>query len=301
MSATLERRPRIGVPWRTAKQERAGDTRYYRDYLVAVRDAGGDPVKVSLLLPPRELAQLAKTLDAVVLPGSPADVAPKRYRGKIHNKNAPADVKRENTDIALLTDAFAAGKPVLAICYGTQLLNVYLGGTLVQDIPTELAGKVAVHGKVSGAIKHDHDSGDPATLHTVRLTRGRLAKLARHGTVRVNSSHHQSILRPGRGLRVTALASDGVVEAVEGVAGPQWVVGVQWHPERMRRPPKANKSKPMQPKDGAAKDGRDGVALAKALFSTLVVEARIAAKRSRSNLRGRGALHVESGSRKRPQ
>src|ERR1700722_15462637 len=133
-------RPRIGVPWRPVRQERAGDTRYNRDYLQAVKDAGGEPVPVSLLLPPGKLAKLAGTLDALVLPGSPADVNPKLYRSKHHRKTALPDVKRENTDIALLKDAFPAGKPVLAICYGTQLLNVHLGGTLMQDIPSEAAG-----------------------------------------------------------------------------------------------------------------------------------------------------------------
>src|SRR5579864_2796951 len=104
MSSEANRRPRIGVPWRTAKQERAGDSRYNRDYLQAVKDAGGEPVPVSLLLPPAKLAHLAATLDAVVLPGSPADVNPKLYRGKPHRKTAPADVNREKTDIALLHD-----------------------------------------------------------------------------------------------------------------------------------------------------------------------------------------------------
>jgi putative glutamine amidotransferase len=283
--------PRIGVPWRTVEQERAGDTRYNRDYLQAVKDAGGEPVQVSLLLSPDKLASLAGTLDALVLPGSPADVNPELYSSKPHGKTAPPDVKRENTDIALLKNAFPAGKPVLAICYGTQLLNVHLGGTLMQDIPTETAGKAA-HGSTPGKIKHEHDRGEAAALHAVRLKNGRLARLAGRATVRVNSSHHQSILHPGRGLRVTALAPDGVIEAVEWIAGPAWVVGVQWHPERMCRNAK---------RSGANRtEGRAGdAAFARALFTELVAEARAAAGRRRGNLRGRDALHIKRETRKR--
>ena len=279
MPRKTDNRPRIGVPWRTAKQERAGDTRYNRDYLRAVKDAGGEPVKVSLLLPPGKLARLARGLDAFVLPGSPADVNPKRYRSTPRNKTAPPDVKREETDIALLKNAFANGKPVLAICYGTQLLNVYRGGTLVQDVPSEL----------SKTVKHEQDHGERAAVHEVRLHEGRLSKLARRTTVRVNSSHHQSILRPGRGLRVTAHAPDGVVEGIEWIAGPAWIVGVQWHPERMCR---AKQGTTNQGKD----DARDA-AFAGALFTRLVEEADAAAERRRGNLRGRGGLHVKSGVR----
>ena len=115
-----------------------------------------------------------------------------------------------------------------------------MGGTLIQDIPSELQSK----------INHDLDeSGE--TRHSVRIEGGRLAKFAGQPVARVNSSHHQSILKPGRGLRVTARALDGVIEAVEWIGGPQWIVGVQWHPERMSGDP-----------------------LAEALFRSLIVESR---------------------------
>jgi len=239
-------RPRVGVPWRTVKQERARDLRLNRDYLRAVRAAGGQPVQVSLLSPPAKLHQLAKTLDAIVLPGSPADVNPERYRAKRHKKSAKPDVRRENTDFALLTHAIPAGKPVLAICYGVQSLNVHLGGSLIQDIPSELRSP----------LTHSHSDHHADATHQVRIKGGRLAELAGRTKVTVNSLHHQSVRRPGRGLRVTAQAPDGVIEAVEWTRGPGWVVGVQWHPERM-------------PDD----------ALAKKLFRRLVSEARSAARR----------------------
>ena len=239
-------RPRVGVPWRTVKQERAHDLRYNRDYLRAVRAAGGQPVQVSLLSSPAKLQQLAKTLDAIVLPGSSADVNPKRYRAKRHTKAAKPDVQREYTDFALLKHALPAGKPVLAICYGIQSLNVHLGGSLIQDIPSELRRPLI----------HSHSDHHADATHQVRIQGGRLAELAGRARVTVNSLHHQSVRRPGRGLRVTARAPDGVIEAVEWTRGPGWVIGVQWHPERM-------------PDD----------ALAKKLFRRLVSEARAAAAR----------------------
>jgi putative glutamine amidotransferase len=245
MTQKRKRRPRVGVPWRTTKQERAGDDSSYREYLRAVREAGGEPVKVSLLLSRAKLKQLAKTLDGIVLPGSPADVNPKWYRAKRHEKTARPDVKRESTDFALLEDALPAGKPVLAICYGVQSLNVHLGGTLVQDIPAELSSDI-LHRPKSNNGNEEH--------HKVRIESGCLAKLAGRAEVKVNSWHHQSVRRPGRGLRVTARAPDGVVEAVEQTGGAGWVVGVQWHPERM-------------PDD----------ALARKLFRRLVMEASRAA------------------------
>jgi putative glutamine amidotransferase len=223
--------PRIGIPWRTEKQERARDLRYNQDYLDSVRRAGGEPVQISLLLPAEKLAQIAKTLDAFVLPGSPADIDPKLYGAPAHAKTTPPDHKRQQTDFALLDHALATGKPVLATCYGIQSLNVYLGGSLHQDIPSQRRGALMHTGKF-----------DPRdATHEVRLTGGRLATLAGKPVVQVNSTHHQSIQRPGEGLRVTAKAPDGVIEAVEWTRGPGWVIGVQWHPERMPKDPLAQK------------------------------------------------------------
>jgi len=240
MAEKTDRRPRVGVPWRTLAEEAAGKRERYSDYLNAIRDAGGEPVEVSLLLPDDRLQQLAASLDAVVLPGSPADVDPQRYGSPRHAAAAGADSARERTDDQLLDHALATGKPVLAICYGTQLLNVHLGGSLLQDIPSELKSE----------IDHHQDEVGSDALHASRVEAGRIAELAGRAEVQVNSSHHQAILRPGRGLRVTAYAPDGVVEAVEWEGGRGWVVGVQWHPERMR-----------------------GDALADALFRRLVREA----------------------------
>jgi len=204
---------------------------------------------------------MAESLDGFVLPGSPADVEPRRFGSVRHPREAPPDKQREHTDDGLLDHAFATGKPVLAICYGAQLLNVHRHGTLVQDVPSE----------VPGAMDHDGGAGLEESIHTIRIASERLAKLAGGARARVNSSHHQSVRSPGQGLRVAARAPDGIVEAVEW-AGPGWVVGVQWHPERMPGDP-----------------------FAEALFGRLVQEARNAAPAPKASTRSAGSR------RKRPK
>ena len=193
----------------------------------AVAKAGGEQVEVSLSLSADELRKLAGTLDAIVLTGSPADVNPSRYGAARNPASAEADPDREHTDFALLEHAFAEQKPVLAICYGIQSMNVFLGGTLIQDIPSEL----------HTPIQHpwsNRDKGAPEPFHTAKIeSESRLRQLAGKDEVRVNSSHHQSILEPGRNLRITARALDGVIEAVEWTGDSNWVTGVQWHPERI--------------------------------------------------------------------
>jgi putative glutamine amidotransferase len=220
-------KPRVGVPYRTAKEELTSDRSRYQRYVDAVRLAGGEPVEISLRLAAPRLTELAHSLDALVLPGSPADVDPGRYGAPRHSKSAEADQKREDTDFLLLKHAIAQRKPVLAICYGIQSLNVFLGGSLVQDISSEL--RTTVEHQWIG-----RKQGAPEPFHAARLESGsRLLELARMSDTRVNSSHHQSILDPGRNLRVAARAPDGVIEAIEWNGDTNWIVGVQWHPERM--------------------------------------------------------------------
>jgi len=229
MPPEIQRRPRVGIPWRTREEERQGNVTKLDDYFRAVRRAGGDPESVSLALDERELEKQAAQLDAFVLPGSPADVDPVRYGEMRHEKTKALDADRDRTDSKLLQHALAAHKPVLAICYGCQILNVHQGGTLVQDIPSEKPGGDA-HGKTdlaASATKGDLE-------HGAKLVPGsQLEKLAGGTEVRINSSHHQSIERPGEKLHVTARSGDGIVEGVELESPGDWVVGVQWHPERM--------------------------------------------------------------------
>jgi putative glutamine amidotransferase len=241
-------RPRIGIPWRSLKDENAGRRDKLDPYLRAVEAAGGEAVPISLRSSPEELARLAEDLDGFVLPGSGADVDPERYGARREPQTSDADPARERTDYALLDHAFGNRKPVLAICYGTQLLNVYCGGTLVQDIPSE----------VKNALQHpwEREAGRPEPHHGAQIVAGsRLERLTGTHEAEVNSSHHQAVREPGRGLRVAARSPDGVIEAIEG-EGDDWVLGVQWHPER-------------QWPEATSPGAPSGVALARALFEEL--------------------------------
>lgn len=243
-------RPRIGVPWRTAAEEAANRRSKIDRYLKAVERAGGEPVLVSLASGSDVLKRAAENLDAVLLTGSPADVDPAHFGAARHPAAEAADASRERTDFALLEHALAAAKPVLAICYGIQSLNVFLGGSLIQDIPTEIGTRIC-HSPEEDELPDGTET--PDAMHGANIGFGRVYSLAGAAQAVINSWHHQSVLDVGRGLRVTARAPDGVVEAVEWMDDSNWVVGVQWHPERM-----------------------PGDALADALFRDLVACARLA-------------------------
>jgi len=228
-------RPRVGIPWRTSTDEEQAKTTGQRgkteDYLRAVEKAGAEGV-ILPLKDRKERDRLIPTLDAFVLPGSPADVEPQSYGAVNRGLSAPADPAREETDHAVLQHAFAERKPVLAICYGCQLLNVYLGGTLIQDLKAE-TGTVAPHQK-KDLVPEGRPEPKEDPMHPARFESGsRLAALAQDSQATVNSSHHQAIQQPGKNLRVTSRASDGTIEGVEWMGDSNWVTGVQWHPERM--------------------------------------------------------------------
>ena len=144
-------------------------------YLHAVEGAGGEAVLLSLVSGTETLKREAENLDAVVLTGSPADVDPAHYGAKRHPAAADADAARERTDFALLEHALAAGKPVLAICYGIQSLNVFLGGSLIQDIPTELGTKIC-HSPEEDELPDGSET--PDAMHGANLGIGRVFNLS---------------------------------------------------------------------------------------------------------------------------
>ena len=227
MTPQTVQRPRVGIPWRTSAEEAANNLAKTSNYQDAVTAAGGDPVLLSLQRP-ETLQQLLPTLDAFVLPGSPADVDPATYGEVNRGKSEPPDAPREATDRSILKHAFTEKKPVLAICYGCQLLNVYLGGTLIQDLREETDTPIA-HTRHDIVPQPEADPVHPAILEQA----SRLAKIAANVEVPVNSSHHQAVERVGKNLLVTAHAPDGTIEAIEWAGDTNWIVGVQWHPERM--------------------------------------------------------------------
>jgi len=213
-------KPWIGIPTRFQDEHTTGKIRLY---LEPVLWAGGLPVMIPTFCSPSVLSEYMARLDGILLPGSSSDIDPARYGETPHPRLGKMVPDRDALDFALLQHADQARLPVLGICFGAQSLNVFRGGTLVQDIPSV----------VSSPVFHD-DYGDPKqpARHVVRIHEGSaLSRLAGSEVVEVNSFHHQSVGLVGANLRSVATAPDGVIEAIEDVNG-RFVVGVQWHPER---------------------------------------------------------------------
>ena len=196
--------------------------RALRLYLDAITAAGATPVVIPLTETQQRVAKMLAGTQGVLLPGSRFDIDPQRYGESPIPECGEADAARTAVDELLLQDAFNLHKPVLAICHGTQSLNVWRNGSLVQDLKTEV----------------NHRPGrDVVEAHPVRIAPGsRLAAILADDSadeVQVNSSHHQAIRTPGDNLLVSAVSPrDGVIEAVELDAPSHFVVAVQWHPER---------------------------------------------------------------------
>jgi putative glutamine amidotransferase len=189
-----------------------------RDYDAAVRRAGATPRPLSLDAPS---SAALEGVDGLVLTGGD-DVDPALYGESPHPTYDVSEPGRDVFEIDLVCRALAADLPVLAICRGLQVLNVALGGTLIQDIPSE-----------PGALLQHDAEGPPNTLaHSVAVAPGScLAALVGPDDTRaVNSRHHQAIRALGQGLVVTATSPDGVIEAAE-LPAARFCVGVQWHPE----------------------------------------------------------------------
>ena len=219
-------KPRIAIP-----VPHSGDREYAEralpQYEAAVRGAGGEPVRIELDQAPAQVMKQVERCDAVLLPGSRADVDPEKYKAARHEKTAAADAKRDSVDEILLKDAYQRHKPVLAICYGLQTLNVYCSGSLVQHIESEI----------------NHSAGRTVpNAHTVEIDPesrlGQIVGACDGEAIAVNSSHHQSADVAGKGLRVVARSPlDGIVEALEGTSPNHFVLAVQWHPERSMNDP----------------------------------------------------------------
>ena len=200
------------------------NTRALPPYLQALQSAGATPILISLDDKPADVARILAKVQGVLLPGSKFDVDPQKYGALKDPACNPSDPAREAVEELLLQDAFNLHKPILAICYGIQSLNVWLNGTLIQDLPN--SGNTQINHSPGRAVHEAH----PICIKPGSLI-SRLANEATEGTV--NSSHHQAVLTSGNNLRVTAISSiDEVIEAVELESPDHWVLGVQWHPER---------------------------------------------------------------------
>jgi putative glutamine amidotransferase len=226
MASERTQRPTIGIPcgaypdsWYTPTNGNA------ISYLRAIEAAGGIPALIHLTRDAEVLDAHYQRCDALLLAGG-EDIHPSFYGAEPHPKLGRPNPFQDEVELALTRRAAADRMPILGICRGVQLLNVALGGTLYQDVPSEVAG----------ALNHEESSGqrDMAYLaHSIALeSNSWLAGRLDAGELLVNTLHHQALRDVAPGLRVVSRAPDGVVEAVEG-SGPGFVVGVQCHPEEL--------------------------------------------------------------------
>jgi len=223
--------PRIAIPIPTSTDAEYND-QGWKQYASAVERSGGEAVAVPLGDAPATTARLIADCQGILLPGSGADVNPLKYGQQPVEQCAPVDAARENVDELLLQDAHNMGKPILTICFGTQTLNVWRGGALVQH----LTGTVPNH-KAGRKVPVAHSVAVPIDSLLAQLVESEsLDESTGTLLLPVNSSHHQAIATAGDGLRVTAICpQDGVIEAIENApdgVGGRFVLGVQWHPER---------------------------------------------------------------------
>ena len=196
-------------------------------YLNAVQQAGGVPVPLPPQLEPGARAEILKHVSGVLLTGG-GDVDPARFGEAAHPTTCEVSGARDELEIDLTQWALARRAPLLAVCRGLQVLNVALGGSLYQDIPSE-PGSPLDHSQTGLQGKARN-----VTAHQVKVREGsRLAAILGALDVDVNSFHHQAIKQLGRGLADVAWAPDSIVEGVELVDPAQFVVGVQWHPEEL--------------------------------------------------------------------
>ena len=183
--------------------------RVKKHYSEAIATAGGIP----LLIPPEGNAAVqAGIMDGLLISGG-GDLAPSYYHEKMLHKAATVPKKRTDFEISLLGEVIRLHKPVLGICYGMQLINVFRGGTLYQDIGSQVP------------VANSHKKG----YHMIVLTENRFL---RKGRFSVNSTHHQAVKRLGKGLTAFARSTDNLIEAFYNEEY-SFLVGVQWHPERL--------------------------------------------------------------------
>jgi putative glutamine amidotransferase len=209
---TLDSEPPGGyskLPWYALRE----------NYCAAVVRAGGLPV-----LLPHEVEQAdsyLRVIDGLVVTGGAFDVDPAIFGADTRHSSVKTKDRRTQFELALTRHVLAADKPVLGICGGQQLMNVALGGTLIQHIPDE----------APGALAHEQKNPRNEPGHIVRFVDGtRLRQIARCAEAPVNSTHHQAVKAAAPGLLVDARAPDGIIEGIED-PNRRFCIGVQWHPE----------------------------------------------------------------------
>lgn len=212
----MKRIPIIGV---TAGIDESGRAVVAESYMRAIRSAGGLGIVITPVEREYEAWYQVQAIDGLVLSGG-GDVSPLLFGEEPHHGIGRVDRMRDVWEMALCRLAVKGGRSILGICRGMQVMNVALGGDVYQDIASR-----------ADTICHQQTSARNTTWHTIRLIEdSRLGKIFGK-RIAVNSYHHQAVRRIADGLTITAVAADGVTEAIEGRDG--WLVGVQWHPESL--------------------------------------------------------------------
>jgi putative glutamine amidotransferase len=207
---------------------KADDDMFYirRGYVEAIMNAGGIPMGLPLVANRDYAERVVDFADGVLLPGSLTDVDPKYYGTDVTPHFGLKGPEREESDFYLLEFAFKKKLPVFGICYGHQSLNVFCGGSLYQDIPHDLHSNV----------QHWQEEPYNHPIHSVTVESDSIVhRIFQKNEIEVNSIHHQGVKNIAPTLKPTAVSPDGVIEAYENRNGGQFLMGVQWHPERMWR------------------------------------------------------------------
>ncbi len=191
----------------------------------AVSAAGGSPLLLPFAQTAAEARRFTEALDGLIISGGDFDIDPAYYRERRSPQCGPSVPERTKSELLLLKAALKSRRPVLGICGGCQLINVHFGGALFQDLPSQK----------NGALIHSQPQPHATPSHAVALARStRLAAIAGASSLKVNSTHHQAVKIPGKGLIPSATAPDGVIEGIEAADG-RFIIGVQWHPEFLTR------------------------------------------------------------------
>lgn len=211
---------RIGISW----EREFPDGKVSEDvqmYIDSVKKAGAEPVLLPQVKNKKDAEKVLKTVDAVILTGG-EDITPSYYHEKPHPKAFEPKADRDVSDYWLLKTAIEEDYPVLGTCRGMQMMNIILGGTLYQDLPSEYISNLV----------HRDPKGENFVYHDCTITdkNSHLYKMLKTEKLTVNAWHHQALERLGEGLKVTAKSSDGIIEGVE-LEGKTFVVGTQFHPE----------------------------------------------------------------------
>jgi putative glutamine amidotransferase len=217
----MNRKPIIGL---TMRLELETDRFYLgRDYSEALEALGAIPYHISLIPNENYISEIVKNVDGILLPGSDTDVDPLKFGEEPRPHLKKIIPEKENTDLLILAEAEKLGKNVLGICFGMQVLNVARGGTLFQDIETD----------IENCVKHEQGRPLGRNSHSIEFEESSLLSrlITNKNEVRVNSHHHQAVGKLGENLKATAWAKDGVIECLEDKRDDRFVLGVQWHPE----------------------------------------------------------------------